>query len=87
MSHLKLEPDLVTPRGQEIVRIPQELFLAVDRCDALLRKHGMQMKLYCEHCMANGHPTPFVHGDNSRNGTMFEMTCPHAKRLFSYTTV
>jgi hypothetical protein len=54
---------------------------AVERCDDLLRKRGMQMALICENCFYNGKP-PKVVGDNKRSSSAFTLTCGCKRRIY-----
>lgn len=78
-------PVILGPSGQEIQSVPWDLVTAVDRCDDLLRRYGMQMQIICETCFERGHPAPYVQGDNSRNSTIWKMTCPHCERRYNFT--
>lgn len=77
---------ILTPKGRDIVRVPYELMRAVEACDTLLRRHGMQMKILCETCYHRQAPDPHVHGDNRRESTTWKLTCAHAERLYSLDT-
>lgn len=65
--------------------MPYELASIVERCDDILRRHGMQMQILCEHCATNGHPSPYVRGDNLRGSTVWKLTCPHRERVYRMT--
>ncbi len=73
-------PTIFSPRGTEIIRMPHELWSAVETCDPMLRGNGMQMQIVCQTCLEHGQPNPYVEGDNQRNGATFTMTCAHAER-------
>jgi len=77
---------LTTATGKEVQVMPFELWQAVNTADLILRKHGMQMVILCEHCHGYGHPHPVVSGDNLRNGTTFTMTCAHLERRMEFRT-
>jgi hypothetical protein len=54
---------------------------AVDKCDYVLRKRGMQMIILCENCFYHGQPCK-VTGDNKRGSGRFEMTCLCKRRIY-----
>jgi len=88
MSTLKANGSatVLTPTGRVVERMPMVLWQAVETCDTQLRRHGMQMMIFCTECLEKGHPHPVVDGDNKREGSSFTMTCPHAERRLDLTT-
>ncbi len=81
----EVAPTILTSTGREVVRVPWELVSAVDACDALLRRYGMQMQIICEDCHARGVPHPYIQGNNARGGATFTMTCAHAERRYDFS--
>jgi hypothetical protein len=79
-------PAIFAPSGRVIQTMPFALWKAVETCDQELRRHGMQMIIICEACLAKGDPHPIVDGDNKRGGSSFTMTCTHAERRLDLTT-
>jgi hypothetical protein len=77
---------VLTAAGLEHLRLSFDVWQAVEKCDQLLRRHGMQMIIICEHCHARGDPFPVVRGDNSRHGATLTMTCAHAERRLDFST-
>lgn len=73
---------IVGPDGRALETMDDTLWQTVAHADETLRHHGIQMKLICEHCYQSGHPEPFVVGDNPRNAMQYELTCPHARRIY-----
>lgn len=82
MGEVTTAAAILSPAGKEIQYVPFELVNAVDRCDQILRRYGMQMMIVCEHCHAHGHRHPYVAGDNKRFGSEWTMTCAHAERRY-----
>lgn len=77
-------PTIFGATGREELKLSPEAFKAIDRCDAILRANGMQMRILCEVCHARTPESPYVQGNNSRYGTEFNITCNHAVRRLRF---
>lgn len=84
MAHVLTSPLLVGADNLEVERMSFDLMSAVNRCDEVLRRHGMQMQILCEECCARELPEFTVRGDNSRHGSTFSMTCGHKRRVYHF---
>ncbi len=74
---------LLGPDGREWQNMPKNLWAAVERCDELLRRHGMQMTIYCESCAERfGIESSKVEGNNAKASPVRRLTCRHKNREY-----